>query len=127
MPRTEEPTRPQSVGKSGEQIMISPFTTAWMGENHNAPVPTAAYGGVLILAAVAYTILVRAIVAHEGPDSAVARAIGTDLKGYASLALYAAAIPLAFVDQLIADAVYVAVALVWLVPDRRIESRVERA
>ena len=105
-------------------LSLVPFTTGWMGENHNAPLPTAVYGIVLILAAIAYTILVRTILAHEGPDSKLARAIGSDTKGYVSLALYAAAIPLAFVHELIADGLYVTVALIWLVPDRRIESRI---
>jgi len=105
-------------------LSLVPFTTGWMGENHNAPLPTAIYGIVLILAAIAYTILVRTILAHEGPDSKLARAIGSDTKGYVSLALYAAAIPLAFVHELIADGLYVTVALIWLVPDRRIESRI---
>jgi len=104
-------------------LSLVPFTTGWMGENHNAPLPTAVYGVVLILAAVAYWILVRAMLESEGPSSRLAAAIGNDVKGYASLAIYAVAIPLAFVHQWIADALYVAVALMWLVPDRRIESR----
>jgi TMEM175 potassium channel family protein len=105
-------------------LSLVPFTTRWMGENHNAPLPTAIYGLVLILAAIAYAILVRALLRSEGPASRLAAAIGRDVKGYVSLAMYAVAIPLAFVHQVIADSLYVAVALVWLVPDRRIESRV---
>ena len=102
-------------------LSLTPFATAWMGENHNAPLPTAAYGGVLFATAIAYTILVRVLMAVEGPGSRLAKAIGSDLKGYISLALYCTAIPLAFVNQLISDALYVTVALIWLVPDRRIE------
>jgi uncharacterized membrane protein len=102
-------------------LSLIPFTTGWMGENHNAPLPTAIYGVVLLLAAIAYTILVRTILASEGRQSKLAKAIGRDFKGYLSLALYLAAIPLAFVYQSIADALYVTVALIWLVPDRRIE------
>ena len=102
-------------------LSLTPFVTAWMGETHNAPLPTAVYGVVLLLAALAYTILVRTILASEGPQSKLAKAIGRDFKGYLSLALYVAAIPLAFVHQLIADALYVTGALIWLVPDRRIE------
>jgi uncharacterized membrane protein len=105
-------------------LSLVPFVTGWMGENHFAPLPTAVYGGILLLAAIAYTILARAIVAEEGPASKLAAAIGQDRKGNVSMALYAAAIPLAFVNQWISDAIYVAVALIWLVPDRRIESRI---
>ena len=104
-------------------LSLVPFATGWMGENHFAPLPTAVYGGVLILAAVAYTILSRALVAEQGPDSKLARAMGNDLKGKVSLVLYATAIGLAFVNQWIADAIYLLVALMWLVPDSRIESR----
>jgi uncharacterized membrane protein len=102
-------------------LSLTPFVTAWMGENHNAPLPTAVYGGVLLLAAIAYTILVRTILASEGPQSKLAAAIGGDFKGNLSIALYVAAIPLAFVHEVMADALYVTVALIWLVPDRRIE------
>jgi len=104
-------------------LSLVPFTTGWMGENHFAPLPSAAYGAVLLLAAVAYTILQRAIIAEQGSGSRLAAAVGGDRKGKVSLALYAAAIPLAFVREWIADAIYVAVALIWLVPDRRIEAR----
>ncbi|MGH9465686.1 MAG: TMEM175 family protein [Thermoanaerobaculia bacterium] len=105
-------------------LSLIPFTTGWMGENHAAPLPTAVYGVVLLLAAVAYTILQKTIVRHHGPDSRLAEAVGGDLKGKLSLASYAAAIPLAFVDSWIAVGLYIFVALLWLVPDRRIESRV---
>jgi uncharacterized membrane protein len=103
-------------------LSLVPFVTGWMGENHFAAVPTAAYGCVLIFAAVAYTILQTAIIAEQGPGSRLRAAVGQDRKGKVSILLYAAAIPLAFVDRRISDAFYVAVALMWLVPDRRIES-----
>ncbi|HVN75134.1 MAG TPA: TMEM175 family protein [Thermoanaerobaculaceae bacterium] len=105
-------------------LSLVPFVTGWMGANHFASVPAAAYGAVLLMAAVAYTILQRAIIAGQGEGSRLAAAIGSDAKGKLSLALYAAAIALAFVDQWISDALYVVVAAMWLVPDRRIESRV---
>ena len=103
-------------------LSLVPFITGWMGHNHFAPVPTAAYGVVMLFAAIAYWILQTAIVAHQGPHSRLAVAIGRDVKGKISPLLYAAAILLAFVNEWIADAIYVAVALIWLVPDRRIES-----
>ena len=104
-------------------LSLVPFVTGWMGENHFASLPTAVYGAVLLLAAVAYTILQRVILKHQGPDSRLAAAVGKDRKGTLSLACYALAIPLAFVHQWISDALYVFVALLWLIPDRRIESR----
>ncbi len=105
-------------------LSLVPFVTGWMGENHFAAVPTAAYGAVLLMAAVAYTILEKTIIAEQGPGSRLAAAVGSDLKGRLSVAFYAAAIALAFVDQWISDGLYIVVALMWLVPDRRIESRV---
>ena len=102
-------------------LSLVPFVTGWMGEHHFAPVPTAAYGVVLIMAAVSYTILSRLLIAQAGPDSALARAVGNDAKGTISLVLYAAAIPAAFVHNGISEAIYATVALMWLVPDRRIE------
>ena len=105
-------------------LSLVPFTTAWMGENDFAEVPTAFYGADLLLAAIAYFILQTAIIAEEGPDSRLRAALGRDLKGKVSPLLYLAAIPLAFVSPWIALAVYVFVALIWLVPDRRIESAV---
>jgi uncharacterized membrane protein len=102
-------------------LSLVPFVTGWMGENHYAPVPTAAYGVVMVMAAVAYTVLQQAILAHHGPHSKIALAIGPDWKGKLSLALYASAVPLAFVNQWLSDAIYVSVALLWLIPDRRIE------
>ena len=105
-------------------LSLVPFTTAWMGDNHNAPVPTAVYGVVLLMASIAYYVLVRLILRVEGRDSPLGVAVGKDFKGRISTALYVCAIPLAFVHQLIADAIYIAVALIWLIPDPRIESRI---
>ncbi|MCA1826834.1 MAG: TMEM175 family protein [Myxococcales bacterium] len=104
-------------------LSLVPFVTGWMGENHFAPLPTAVYGAVLLAAAIAYYVLQTAIVAEQGPGSKLAAALGSDLKGKISPLLYMAAIPLAFVSEWMADALYVVVALIWLVPDRRIESR----
>ncbi len=106
-------------------LSLFPFVTGWMGENHFSSTPTALYGLVALLAGIAYTILVRTIVAAEGKTSRLAAAIGSDAKGKVSLAMYAAAIPLAFVREGIADALFVGVALLWLVPDRRIERRLK--
>ena len=103
-------------------LSLVPFATGWMGEHHTSAAPTAAYGAVLVFAAVAYTLLQNAIVAQHGPGSKLARAIGKNRKGWASLFCYAAAIPLAFVNPWLSDALYILVALVWLVPDRRIEA-----
>jgi TMEM175 potassium channel family protein len=102
-------------------LSLLPFVTGWMGENHFAPMPTALYGAVLLMAALAYWILQRAIIASDGGDSVLARAVGKDLKGNLSLLVYVAAIPLAFADHRISQACYALVALMWLVPDRRIE------
>jgi uncharacterized membrane protein len=102
-------------------LSLVPFTTRWMGERHLAPLPTAVYGVVLLLAGAAWLMLQRAIIALQGPNSRLAAAVGRDLKGNTSAVLYAAAIPLAFVDQRVSVGIYVLVALIWLVPDRRIE------
>jgi uncharacterized membrane protein len=102
-------------------LSLFPFTTAWMGENHMAPVPSAVYGFVLLMAGIAYYILQRAIIAEQGRDSLLKKAIGTDWKGKMSPVLYLMAIPLAFVSSRIANGIYLLVALMWLVPDRRIE------
>jgi uncharacterized membrane protein len=104
-------------------LSLVPFTTAWLGHYPDARVPAAAYGIVLLLSAIAYLILQRAIIRHHGPHSRLAEAVGSDSKGWLSLAAYVTAIPLAFVNQWISDALYVLVVLVWLVPDRRIESK----
>ena len=104
-------------------LSLIPFATHWMGETRFATVPVALYGVVLLAAAVAYTILARTLVAHHGRDSALGGALGGDAKGKGSMALYAAAIPLAFVDPRIACGIFVLVAVIWLVPDRRIERK----
>lgn len=104
-------------------LSLIPFVTGWMGENHFASVPTAAYGVVLLLAAVAYYVLQSLIKSEEGPDSQISLALGADIKGKVSPVLYIIAIPMAFVLQWISEAIYVFVALLWLIPDRRIESR----
>jgi uncharacterized membrane protein len=102
-------------------LSLFPFATAWMGENHVASAPTAVYGVVLLWAAVAYYILQSAIIARQGRSSLLASALGRDWKGKLSPVIYLAAIPLAFVSPWIANGLYAFVALLWLVPDRRIE------
>jgi uncharacterized membrane protein len=102
-------------------LSLFPFVTAWMGENHFAALPTALYGFVLLMAAVAYWILQRMIIATEGGESLLARAIGRDYKGKFSILVYAISIPLAFRNEWLAEACFILVALMWLVPDRRIE------
>lgn len=104
-------------------LSLIPFVTGWMGENHFAPLPTAVYGVVLLLAAVAFTILQKVILAYQGPDSKLRAAVGRDVKSMLSLVFYVIAIPSAFVHQGISHALYVLVALMWLIPDRRIESK----
>ena len=104
-------------------LSLVPWLTRWMGESQLAPMPTALYGVVLLLAAIAYTILQTVILWEHGPDSTLAAAVGNDAKGRLSLVLYAVAVPLAFVNQWISAALYVAVALMWLIPDRRIEKK----
>jgi uncharacterized membrane protein len=106
-------------------LSLLPFVTGWMGENHFARLPSAVYGVVLLMAGIAYWILARTIVAAEGEASLVAKAIGKDRKGTVSVLLYVIAIPLAFVSQWIALAIYVGVAMVWLIPDSRIERVIE--
>lgn len=105
-------------------LSLTPVVTAWMGATHVAPVPTAIYGAVLLLAAVAYRVLQSAIIAAQGSHSPLAAAVGPDRKGVFSLLAYLAAIPLAFVNAWISVGLYIAVALVWLVPDKRIEARI---
>ena len=102
-------------------LSLIPFFTAWMGENGFATLPTAIYGGVLLACAIAYTILQNKIIAHELMAPEVVAAIHRDVKGKLSAALYAAAIPLAFVHPAISGAIYAAVAIIWFIPDRRIE------
>ncbi len=102
-------------------LSLVPFVTAFMGENRFAPWPTALYGVVLFMSGVGYYILARTLVKRHGEQSVLATALGADYKGLISVAVYATAIPLAFVSQWLALALYVAVAIMWLVPDRRIE------
>ena len=102
-------------------LSLFPFTTSWIGENHLAPTPVAVYGFVLLMAAIAYFILQRSIIAQQGRGSLLAAAIGNDWKGKLSPVLYFAAIPFAYVSPWISIGLYVFVALLWLVPDRRIE------
>ncbi len=104
-------------------LSLFPFATGWMGENHFHSLPTAAYGVVLLLAAIAYYILQRTIVGVQGPDSSLATALGRDLKGKLSPVVYAVAVPAAFLNRWIGVGLYVLVSLMWLVPDRRLEVR----
>ena len=101
-------------------LSLTPFATAWLGAHHRAPVPTAVYGIALLLPAIAYFVLQSTIIAAEGRDSVLARALGRDVKGKASMALYATAAGVAFVDPWLSFAIYAVVAAWWLVPDRRI-------
>jgi len=107
-------------------LSLVPFSTGWMGENHFAAFPTAVYGFVLLMAGIAYLIMEMAIIRDQGPRSRLAAAVGHEFKGKLSAALYAIAIPLAFVNELIADTIYVCIALMWLVPDRRIERKADQ-
>ena len=107
-------------------LSLIPFVTAWMGENNFTVVPVAFYGGVLLFSAIAYSILTMTLVAHHGKDSTIATAIGRDFKGKVSLAIYAIAIPLAFANSWLALSLYVLVAIIWLIPDRRIERAMNR-
>ncbi|MGO9173234.1 MAG: TMEM175 family protein [Rhodomicrobium sp.] len=102
-------------------LSLIPFATAWMGENHFATLPTAVYGVALFMPAIAYYLLQRAILRKQGPNSTLAKALGRDMKGKISPLLYLAAVFLAFVNPIISGAIYVFVALMWLIPDRRIE------
>jgi uncharacterized membrane protein len=108
-------------------LSLIPFVTAWMGENHFAAMPTALYGVILLLAAIAYTVLQRVLVATQGHDSLLEAAIGRDFKGKVSMLAYASAISVAFVWQWVAGMLYLLVALMWLIPDRRIERALEGA
>lgn len=108
-------------------LSLLPFTTGWMGENHFEPLPSATYGFVLLMAAISYFILQQCIISADGPDSILKRAIGSDWKGKASPILYIIAIITAFRVSWLAQAIYVIVALIWLVPDRRIERAIKEA
>ena len=107
-------------------LSLVPFVTAWMGENHFAAVPMAAYGVVMLMAAIAYWILQQTLIRHDGNESLLAVAVGSDFKGKLSPVLYMIAIPAAFQSRWLSGGLYVAVALIWLVPDRRIERVLER-
>ena len=108
-------------------LSLFPFATAWMGENHFAAAPVAAYGAVLLMAAIAYWILQQKLIALDGPDSTLKRAVGGDWKGKLSPLFYITGIVASFWQPWLAEALYVAVALIWLVPDRRIEATMSRA
>ena len=105
-------------------LSLVPFVIRWMDETHFAPMPTASYGVVLALAAIAYLFLERSIIAYNGPHSKLAHAVGNDVKAKLSLSIYVSAIPLAFVRPWISIALYVLVAMIWFIPDRRIEGAV---
>lgn len=107
-------------------LSLVPFVTGWMGENNFAQLPVASYGVILWMSAMAYYILVRALISHHGKDSVLANAIGNDLKGKFSLLIYTAAIGLAFVNSWISLVLYIFVAIMWLIPDTRIEKTLER-
>jgi len=107
-------------------LSLIPFVTGWMGENNFPILPVAIYGLVLLMAGLAYYILSRTLISLHGNDSALARAIGKDDKGLLSIALYSAAVPLAFVNEWISLGMYFAVALIWFIPDRRIEKALEK-
>ena len=108
-------------------ISLVPFVTAWVGENPLASLPAASYGAVMLLSAWAWVFLQNRIIRHHGPQSQLAQAIGRDAKGWVSQIGYLLAIPLAFVHPWIADALYAGVALMWIIPDRRIERRHEHS
>ncbi len=103
-------------------LSLIPFVTAWLGENQAAPLPVALYGTVLLFSAIAYFILSRVLIAYHSKDSALVTALGRDSKGRVSMVFYALAIPLAFVNTWISCALYALVAIMWLIPDRRIEN-----
>lgn len=105
-------------------LSLIPFATGWMGENHFAPLPTAWYGGIMLMAGIAYTILVRTIIRSQGPGSLLGKAVGTDRKGTISLVLYLVGTVAALWAPYVASLIYVSVAVVWLIPDRRIERAV---
>jgi len=105
-------------------LSLTPFVTGWMGENNFAAYPVALYGAVLLLAAIAYFILARALLSIHAPDSVLATALGRDFKGKVSMVIYLIAIPLAFVRPWLACALYILVAVMWLAPDRRIEKTI---
>jgi uncharacterized membrane protein len=103
-------------------LSLVPFVTSWLGESHFAPWPVAAYGAVMLFAGVAYYVLSRVLVHHHGKDSELAAAVGTDRKGQLSLVIYAVAIAVSFRSPQVSCGLYVLVAVIWLIPDRRIEA-----
>jgi uncharacterized membrane protein len=107
-------------------LSLVPFVTGWMGENHFASLPVAMYGVVMLMSGVAYYLLSRSLIRHHGRDSALAVAVGKDVKGVISVAIYVLAISVAFFNRWISLGLYVAVAIMWLVPDRRIERQITR-
>ncbi len=107
-------------------LSLIPFATAWLGENYFAPIPTSIYGVALLMPAIAWYVLQTVIIRSQGTESVLAQAIGRDIKGKLSPLFYAAGILLAFVDTRLSDAIYVLVALMWLIPDRRVERTVRR-
>ncbi len=107
-------------------LSLFPFATGWMGENHFASAPTALYGVILFMAAIAYKVLQQTVIASEGPASLLKKAVGSDWKGNISPILYITAIGTAFLWQWVAQAIYITVALLWLVPDRRIERALQQ-
>jgi uncharacterized membrane protein len=108
-------------------LSLIPFVTAWTGENHFSALPVACYGVVMLCAAIAYLILTITLIAHHGKDSTLAIAIGRDFKGKLSIAIYATAILLAFINSFAAFSLYVVVAIIWLIPDRRIERAIGKS
>jgi len=107
-------------------LSLFPFATGWMGENHFTPLPTAVYGAVLLMAAIAYYLLERAIIRAQGPESILQKAVGRDWKGKLSPVLYVVAIIATLLSPVISQVIFVAVALIWLIPDRRIENVLPR-
>ena len=107
-------------------LSLIPFVTGWVGENHAASVPVAMYGVVLLMCSVAYLLLARALIAHHGAGSPLALALGKDRKGVVSIVLYALAAPLSMLHAWLGMAIYVGVAVLWFIPDRRIEARLAR-
>jgi uncharacterized membrane protein len=105
-------------------LSLAPFATAWMGENHFAPIPVAMYGAMLLMAGIAYFILTRALIAHHGKESLLATSIGRDRKGMTSVAVYSIAIPVSLWKPFVGFALYILVAIMWLLPDRRIEKAI---
>jgi uncharacterized membrane protein len=108
-------------------LSLIPFVTTWSGENHFSALPVALYGGVLFMAAVAYYILSTTIIATHGKDSVLAKAVGKDYKGKISVVLYAVTVPMAFVNSFVSLGVYIAVAILWLIPDSRIEKAIKES